>query len=338
VSYKDLMDLEDQGWMSPEVFHSTDLYQRELRTVFARSWLFLAHESQLRKPGDFVQAIMGEDPVLVTRRSDGKLRAMLNVCRHRGMRVCRQDLGNSARFTCSYHGWSYDSSGALVDFPEENDAYHGIVDKAGWSLIPVTQLATYRGFIFGTWDPEAPSLDDYLAGAKPALDSLLDLNGGDIELVGPMKWRLTGNWKLAAEQFASDSYHGQTAHVSAVNTLSNGKHFPTEFGYQYSTPGGHGAAMRNHQRGLQPSVFAVESSPLETEISVGHATVFPNLSFLRHGALRVWQPRGPEGMEIWAWAAIPAGADENTRKRILKQEELTFSATGIFEIDDSENW
>ena len=85
-----------KGTVSRQVYISPEIYQQELERVFTRSWLFLGHTSQLRRPGDFVTTNMGEDPVIVARGRDGVIRAMLNSCRHRGMRVCRADEGNAS--------------------------------------------------------------------------------------------------------------------------------------------------------------------------------------------------------------------------------------------------
>ena len=79
--------------------------------MFGRSWLFLAHDSQLPKAGSFVQTYMGEDPVMVVRQRDGSVKAFLNQCGHRGMRICRSDVGEAKTFTCTYHGWAYDLGG-----------------------------------------------------------------------------------------------------------------------------------------------------------------------------------------------------------------------------------
>ncbi|MFB3118969.1 MAG: aromatic ring-hydroxylating dioxygenase subunit alpha, partial [Stenotrophomonas maltophilia] len=95
----------DQGLLSRRIFIEEDIYQQELENIFARCWLFLCHETQIPEPGDFFTTYMGEDPVLVTRDNHGKVHAHLNVCRHRGNRVCRADAGNASTFTCAYHGW-----------------------------------------------------------------------------------------------------------------------------------------------------------------------------------------------------------------------------------------
>ncbi len=117
---KTLMD-ERAAWVKREAFLDRALYDREQERVFRRAWLFLGHESQLAQPRDFFTAYMGEEPVIVTRDGSGQIHAFLNTCRHRGMRVCRADKGNTAAFTCSYHAWTYDTTGALFGVPKHKE-------------------------------------------------------------------------------------------------------------------------------------------------------------------------------------------------------------------------
>ncbi|MGY8996812.1 MAG: aromatic ring-hydroxylating oxygenase subunit alpha, partial [Alphaproteobacteria bacterium] len=77
----------DEGLVSRKIFFDPEVYQLELERIFARSWLFLGHESQIPEPGDYMTAYMGEDPVIIVRGDDGKIRGFLNSCRHRGMKV-----------------------------------------------------------------------------------------------------------------------------------------------------------------------------------------------------------------------------------------------------------
>src|SRR5271165_1204834 len=84
-----LRGLVDQsvGSLDPGIYHDPEIYELELERIFARSWLYLCHESQLQRPGDFFATYMAEDPVLVVRQKDGSLRAFLNQCRHHGERL-----------------------------------------------------------------------------------------------------------------------------------------------------------------------------------------------------------------------------------------------------------
>jgi phenylpropionate dioxygenase-like ring-hydroxylating dioxygenase large terminal subunit len=102
----ELVDLERRT-VSPRVFTDPEVYRAEQERIFARCWLYVAHESQIPQPGDFVTNYMGEEPVIVCRDADGRVRVFLNSCRHRGMRVCRMDAGNTRMFHCPYHGWTY---------------------------------------------------------------------------------------------------------------------------------------------------------------------------------------------------------------------------------------
>ena len=93
-----LVDAE-RGLISRRIFIEQEIYEQELKQIFARCWLFLCHDTQILQPGDFFTTYMGEDPVLVVRDTAGQVRAFLNVCRHRGNRLCRAEIGNAATFT-----------------------------------------------------------------------------------------------------------------------------------------------------------------------------------------------------------------------------------------------
>jgi 3-phenylpropionate/trans-cinnamate dioxygenase alpha subunit len=114
-----LVDIEN-GLLDRAIFTDEQLYKQEMRRVFAPSWLFLAHTDQFHKPGDFFTTYMGEDPVIVTLDRNGRIRAYLNSCRHRGARVCRADFGATRNFTCTYHGWAYDLEGKLISVPNKD--------------------------------------------------------------------------------------------------------------------------------------------------------------------------------------------------------------------------
>ena len=138
--YKDAYVNLSKGQISREIFVNEEIYQRELEQVFARSWLFIGHESQIEKPGDYFISGMGEESVIMCRDRESKVHVFLNSCRHRGMKVCRYDEGNTPVFTCPYHGWSYATDGKLAGIPYFKDAYHGEID---WLKLP--NCASIRG-------------------------------------------------------------------------------------------------------------------------------------------------------------------------------------------------
>ncbi|MGH8055978.1 MAG: Rieske 2Fe-2S domain-containing protein, partial [Candidatus Entotheonellia bacterium] len=112
-------------------------------------------------------------------RSDKSIRAFLNSCRHKGMKVCRYDDGNTLVFTCPFHGWSYDTKGRLVGVAYYDEAYNKALDKSQWGLHEVAQLCNYYGSIWATWDPKAPSFEDYLGPFAASLRHVMQSTDGE---------------------------------------------------------------------------------------------------------------------------------------------------------------
>ncbi|MGZ8490127.1 MAG: aromatic ring-hydroxylating oxygenase subunit alpha, partial [Candidatus Binatia bacterium] len=212
MDIKSLVDPEG-GLIDRRIFADREIYDLERERIFARCWLYLGHECEIPNPGDFVTRYMGEDPVILARDLNGQLRAHLNMCRHRGNRVCRADRGNTKLFQCSYHGWSYTTDGKLALVPMVDT--FGNLDRSQWGLVSVAQVDSYKGLIFATFDPEAPPLRDYLGDMAWYLDILLDRREGGTEVSGPQRWVVDANWKTAAENFGGDGYHIASTHGSA---------------------------------------------------------------------------------------------------------------------------
>jgi 3-phenylpropionate/trans-cinnamate dioxygenase subunit alpha len=350
-----LVDAE-KGLVSRRIFIEQEIYEEELRQIFARCWLFLCHDSQIPRPGDFMTTYMGEDPVLVTRDTGGKVRAFLNVCRHRGNRLCRADNGNAASFTCAYHGWTYGNDGRLTGVPYLKEAYHNELDRARWGLVPVAQLEDYKGLWFATFDPEAPPLREYLGEMAWYLDAFFDRAEGGIEFIGGVhKWVMPCNWKFPAENFAGDGYHVHWSHLSAVQTGSGGdfRTKPDNEGRAMSPGNGHSVMFTGPEMVADmpdPVVLAYEARikaekerRLGPRIRLGNpvaATVFPNLSILRPTSrtLRVWHPRGPDKTECWAYIYVDAAAPPEVKKAIRLAGARVFGPGGTFEQDDMDNW
>ena len=101
------------GKIDRGIFSDEAVYDDEMEKIFGRAWLMIGHDSLVPAADDFFHTYMGEDPVILTRDGQGRLHALLNMCRHRGNRVVRCDDGNAKRFMCTYHGWTYRNNDAL---------------------------------------------------------------------------------------------------------------------------------------------------------------------------------------------------------------------------------
>ena len=350
-----LVDAE-QGLISRRIFIEPEIYAQELEQVFARCWLFLCHESQIPQPGDFFSTYMGEDPVLVVRDSQGQVHAFLNVCRHRGNRLCRADAGNAATFTCAYHGWTYGNDGQLVGVPSLKEAYYGELNRDQWGLMPVAQLDSYKGLLFATFDPEAPPLREYLGEMAWYLDVFFDRREGGVEVIGGVhKWVVPCNWKLPAENFAGDAYHAPWSHLSAINTgFSQSNAVRRTWQGTLLSPGnGHCIIARGatdlsdppvpeilaYEEAIRPEV-AQRLGPRIDMVKPNVGTVFPNFSCIRSNArsFRVWHPRGPDKTEVWSWVYVDKAAPPEVKEALRLAGIRGFSPAGTFEQDDMDNW
>ena len=356
ADYHDYVNTEE-GWVDRRIFWEEEIYQQELEKIFARSWHFIAHDSQIPKTGDFVTTYMGEDGVIGVRDKGGQVRVFLNSCPHRGNKVCYADSGNSKNFTCNYHGWAFGMDGSLLGIHNEH-IYEGDINKADWGLREA-RVSTYKGLVFANFDVEAPELDDWLGDYRWYLDMLLDNEEGGIEfLPGTIKSYVNANWKFGVENFIGDSLHAMWTHDSGAKAMMGGEPFPPAdqtdsyhgsangHGWEFGTDGIADIAILG-----QPEVIEYYESirpkmrerlgEMRAKIfgSLASASMFPNISFLPGlGTFRVWLPRGPRKMELRIWTIVNKNMPDHIKQMINKGTMLTFAPGGTLEMDDGENW
>ncbi len=359
----------DAGAISREIFVNEDIYQQEQERVFAQAWLFVGHESQVTKPGDYFVSSMGEESVILCRDRQGKVHIFLNTCTHRGMKVCRYDEGNTPVFSCPYHGWSFATDGKLVGVPYFKDAYNENLDKSKWGLPEVPQMYNYKGSIWASWDKNAPPFLDYLGDMKMFLDLALDgrdgSEGGSEILGGVQKWTMPSNWKFAAENFAGDGYHNishRSVDMVGIGPSGKGRRDNVEIEpgrrLNISFPElGHAAVVDMQPPGT-PQIATYTNSQVVGEYfreqeakrreSLGGkpnligmvGTVFPNMSYLARQprSIAMWHPRGPNNTEAWRWFLIDKNTPDEV-KEVLRHYYIRYSGPGgMTEQDDMENW
>jgi phenylpropionate dioxygenase-like ring-hydroxylating dioxygenase large terminal subunit len=269
---QDVESLVDRKrWLIADQVFSQELYDRELERIFGRCWLFLGHESMIPNRHDYVTHFMGESNVIVQRDGQGRIRAYLNKCRHRGNLVCPYDRGNTKNFSCAYHGWVY-SDGKLIGVPNSRDAYAGEINMDEWGLVEVPRLASFGGLIFGCWDADAMSLDDYLGDAKWYLENFLlrEKLGGLEVLPGPQRYMLPANWKIVSENFAGDHYHFNVTHGGFLEALRNSEDRRLALTGPSTAGTFHGFSVAlNHGNGVPHGIFQLRygAGPLQTDLA-----------------------------------------------------------------------
>jgi phenylpropionate dioxygenase-like ring-hydroxylating dioxygenase large terminal subunit len=344
------------------LYNNAGIWELERERIFTRAWSFLAHESEIPNPGDYVVRSIAGSPVIVTRDSDGELHALLNICPHRGNILCRDEQGNGARFKCSYHGWVYNNRGQLVGIPQLREGYRGGLDKDEWPL-RAAKVDTYRGMIFGSFNPAIETLRDYLGGFEFYMDLYLT---PDMEVYGPPN-RFIANvdWKIQAENASGDGYHTPVTHGYGFELGYYPSSAATHVqGWAVHIPGRGHAIGLGRTPGMEPFFwyppeiiermeheFTPEQYSIFKEARVGIGLVFPNLSMVsqplsrfpnqpgtRFSTLRLFNPLSNGRIEVWTWCLVPKDASPEYREEVYKSHVLGFGPSGLFEQDDSENF
>jgi phenylpropionate dioxygenase-like ring-hydroxylating dioxygenase large terminal subunit len=200
------------------LYTDTRIFAEEMERIFHRGWVFVGHDSEIPRPGDFVTRRVGTEPVIMVRGGDGAVAVLVNRCMHRGTMVCPAERGSTRTFACPYHGWTYDLGGALLGVPYPG-GYEGF-DKAAHGLTRASRVGAYRGFVFASLAVEGMTLAEHLGPATRLIDRSCDLApAGEVELsAGWVKHRCAGNWKMLPEN-DSDGYHLGFVHSALFRTV-----------------------------------------------------------------------------------------------------------------------
>lgn len=365
-----ISSLIEPGRVHRRVYTDADIFELEMERIFGRAWLFVGHESQVPNPGDYRATDLGRQPVIMIRHSDGGVRVLLNRCSHRGAKLCNTPCGNAKRLTCLYHGWSFDTDGALLAVPMPEGTAPSF-DRTEFGLAAAPRVEIYRGFVFASLAASGPSLDDHLGPMKANIDDLVDrAPAGEVALdAGMHRYVYRGNWKLQIENVL-DSYHVPFSHISTVN--KQGEQFSRREGDEkgakvvdeekkrtsddwkgrrsYVVSHGHGwtsntalndgkrssPAWNAYKQALADSVGPARADEILTP-RLHNSLIYPNMSVMGLNIhVRVIRPISVGLTEVNVFPVRLLGAPDEMNARNIRLLNVTHSAASFVQTDDLE--
>jgi len=341
-------------------FTSQAVFEAERDAIFSRCWLYLGHESEIRKPGAFVTRTVAGRNIIFNRDNDRRVNAFFNTCPHRGAQVCRDRTGSAKSFQCFYHGWVFGNDGALKSQPGEQSYCEDFRQDGNADLVRVPRLDEYRGFWFVCFDAQVQSLGDYLGQAREYLDIVADQSAAGMEVVGgTQEYSIRANWKLLVEN-SIDGYHASTTHATYLDYLKgtagslaavplNGVGRDLGSGHavvEYAAPWGRPIAQWIPAWGEQGKAdleaihaglvqrFGEERAQRIAQKN-RNLLVFPNLVIndIMAITVRTFYPLAPDYQHINGWALAPVDENEWARKCRL-ENFLEFLGPGGFATPD----
>jgi benzoate/toluate 1,2-dioxygenase alpha subunit len=353
--------------VSRRAYTDPSVFDREMKQIFERTWVYVAHESEIEEPGAYKTSYIGVQPVIVSRGRDRSVNVMFNRCRHRGASVCREKQGTANFFRCPYHGWVYSSDGTLVGVAQRDRAYAPDWEQPD-GLVHVAQVDSYRGLIFACMDPDASSLADSLGPkVRRWIDRKFGLSSeGRIRLVSaPIVVRCKANWKFPIENIL-DGYHYNAVHTPFMKvqekygnrTGDYGAHVEGKLAQQAEsvasstrplvTPNGHLVTSRQRPDETLDVLFDGElgayykslvdihgRDELAYIVNGGIAQLYPNLGMIHH-QLRVVRPIAANLTEISIYPYDLVGAPAEYNTGWLHSQERFYGPTGYGMPDDYE--
>ncbi|MGO9429316.1 benzoate 1,2-dioxygenase large subunit [Rhodoblastus sp.] len=346
------------------VFTDQELFELEMKYIFEGNWIYLAHESQIANPNDYFSTFMGRQPVMITRDKNGVLNAFLNTCTHRGATLCRHKKGNKSSFTCPFHGWTFSNNGKLLKVKDQNKEAGYPADfnaNGNLNLNRVARFESYRGFLFGSLNPNVSTLPEFLGEAAKIIDMIVDQAPEGIEVVrGVGVYTFDANWKLQAENGA-DGYHvtathwnyaatqgHRTAEADGIKAMSAGG-WARDGGGSYSFKNGHMVLWTNWANPENRPLWGMRDAWIQ---KFGEARtdwmlrksrnlcLYPNVYLMDQfsSQIRVIRPISVDKSETTIYCIAPKGEAPEARERRLRQYEDFFNATGMATPDDLEEF
>jgi len=199
-----LAESQPEMFAMPQAFYrDPDIYRRDIDRIFLNSWLYAGHQSEVPGIGDWFLFEFAEESVIIVRSAEDEINALLNVCRHRGSRICAESSGCSKRLTCRYHGWTYDLQGQLRAAAHMGEGF----DKSDIALKRI-HVELLDGLIFINFADNPSSFKPVQEGLAECLRPYRLKNA---KVAHRQSYPIASNWKLALENYC-ECYHCAPAH------------------------------------------------------------------------------------------------------------------------------
>ena len=209
-------DLVRETEVHRDVYVDQEIFDLEMEHLFANTWIYVGHDSQVPNAGDYFGTTIGKQPVLMVRHTDGEVYVLYNRCPHKGTRITIDTCGNAGKFfRCPYHAWSFKTDGSLLAIPLRKGYEHtGLEESEAYKGIPrVRHMKNYRGFVFAKMSDVGPDFEEYFGESLSSIDNMVDRSPvGRLEVAGaPLRHTFNCNWKMLVENL-TDTCHPMVAH------------------------------------------------------------------------------------------------------------------------------
>jgi benzoate/toluate 1,2-dioxygenase subunit alpha len=348
-----------------DIFTDAALFELEMQHIFEGNWIYLAHESQIANPNDYFTTFIGRQPIFIARSKAGELNAFVNACAHRGAMLCRHKRGNKTSYTCPFHGWTFSNDGKLLAVKDPRGAgYPENFNKNGsHDLTKVARFESYRGFLFGSLNPDVLPLKEHLGEAAKIIDMIVDQSPEGLEVLrGSSSYVFDGNWKLQTENGA-DGYHVSAVHWNYAATTARRKDtqqgdtiramsaggWAKQGGGFYSFENGHLLLWTNwanpqdrpnwERRDELTQKFGQATADWMVQRS-RNLCVYPNVYLMDQfsSQIRTYRPIAVDKTEVTIYCIAPKGEAPDARARRIRQYEDFFNASGMATPDDLEEF
>lgn len=354
-----------------DVYIDPEIFRLEMERLWARTWIYVGHTSQVPNPGDYITCDIATTPVLMIRQPDGGVRVLRNRCAHKGAKLVADWSGNAGRFIrCPYHNWSYRTDGSIAAIPLRQ-GYDGTAFAQCEAVRGLRPLAceTYRGLVFARLSEDGPDFKAYFGDSLSSIDYMADRSPeGELEIAGGvLRYMHDSNWKMFVENL-NDTMHPMVAHESAAGTAKKlwaGKpddvpkpmaieqFLPFVNGYEFFDKMGvriyeNGHSYTGVKFSIHSNYSAVGEYEAKMEEAYGAERARAILGEVRHNtiyypsltikgaiqAIRVARPIAPDRTLIESWTFRLAGAPERLLQRTVMYTRLINAPTSVVGHDD----